>query len=96
MESSRAHFAALCENRNSLRRWLAAVPLPLLAALTLILPLIGASLGLAVVMVAWLARDSGRFERELIEIYGADSLELGPELDPELANRESTTARRET
>ncbi len=67
MESNRA---------PSLRRYLGALPLPLLATLTLILPLVGASLGVAVVMVAWLARDSGRFEQELIEIYGADSPEL--------------------
>ncbi|WP_395327113.1 hypothetical protein WBP06_10085 [Novosphingobium sp. BL-8H] len=92
MESNRARFAAPHENGTSLRRWLGALPLPLLAALTLILPLIGASLGLAVVMVAWLARDSGRFERELIDIYGADS----PELGPELATRESPTSRPES
>lgn len=88
MKSSRARSAAPANQQHSLRRWLGALPLPLLAALTLILPLIGASLGLAVVMVAWLARDSGRFERELIDIYGPDS--------PELASRESPAARRES
>ncbi|TCM21577.1 hypothetical protein EDF56_101242 [Novosphingobium sp. PhB165] len=81
MESKLAHPGA----PRSVRRALGGLPLPLLAALTLILPLIGASLGVALVVVAWLARDSGRFEHELIEIYGADSPEL---LDPDRA-RES-------
>lgn len=76
MESIRAHSAAPVHQHHSLRRWLGGLPLPLLGALTLILPLVGASLGVAMVMVAWLARDSGRFEQELIEIYGPDSPEL--------------------
>ncbi|MFC0684730.1 hypothetical protein [Novosphingobium clariflavum] len=76
MTSIRAGRAAPIHRHHSLRRWLGALPMPLLAALTLILPLVGASIGIAVVMIAWLARDSGRFEQELIDIYGPDSPEL--------------------